>query len=909
MMRWTRAFLSLPLLSCLLVCGEPGQTGETSARLDALFARLDEHRLFRGAALVSDGGQVVYTTARGPADEAWGIPNTVDTRHLILSLSKQFAAVLVLQLAGEGRLSLEDPLQAHLTGLPEAWSGKVTANHLLSQTSGIPDYVLLPDYEEVTGKKRFTREEFFRLICGDPLFTSLGFTPGEKWEYSNTNYFLLGILAETVAGLSYEELVERRIFAPLEMHDSGVYDSRKVVPMLAEGHQLTYSGEVQRPAHTEFSPKSVPSGGLYSTAHDLLKWSAALRDGRLLTPAMQEVFITPTHFVEGDTGYVCGQWREFRTTPGGARVEIFSHGGSATGMSSWLLRVPAEDRCIVLLHNGGSAYETVLEQVALAILDVLDGGQGELPPLDLIGPLAGTYLNDRKSLFEHYRLLKEHHGDIYDFGPKQLSTIGRVLIERVGDRDTALALFRLNVEEHPDSPLTHRDLGGLLLEDGFPGQALPHLLRTRELSPEPDAELDAWIAKARAGVSSAAADWLQWGGPNRNFSVQANGLADLWPDGGPRTLWSRNLGEGYSGIVAADGLVYTMYRKGRTDDDEWVIALDARTGETVWERRNSAPMAEPPDSDWGGQGPNATPLIVGERLLTVGSNVLAQCFDRKSGRLIWQRDLAGEFGASYTARGTNIGHASSPIAYRNTIIVALGHPGPSRSEQSHSLVALDLGDGDTVWKSQSFENGFSSPILIEFGGVEHLVLHARRELLGVDPTDGSLLWRHPVPHGGAPMVTPSWLEGNRILVHEGGQGGQAHLVELTVGGSETVPRERWANPLFAMYVSSPVQARGYLYGSSEQSLVALDAATGERVWAEPGFPNASILHVGEKLVLLDENGVLTLATPTPEGLTVHSRHAITEKYSLTAPTLVGRTLFVRDQRRILALDLGSAAAR
>jgi len=97
--------------------------------------------------------------------------------------------------------------------------------------------------------------------------------------------------------------------------------------------------------------------------------------------------------------------------------------------------------------------------------------------------------------------LKEKHEEIYDFRPEQLSMIGQLLIERVGDRETASTMFRLNVEEHPGSPLAHRDLGCLLLEGGLPEQALEHLLRAQGLNPEPDTELEALIARARTGVS------------------------------------------------------------------------------------------------------------------------------------------------------------------------------------------------------------------------------------------------------------------------------------------------------------------------------------------------------------------------------------------------------------------------
>jgi len=500
-MRFVRFLLTLILLPGLMTCGGAEPDSEITTRLDALFDHLEQHKLFRGAALVSDGGQVVFSTARGLANEAWNIPNTVHTRYRIASLSKQFAAVVVLQLIDEHRLSLEDPLDTYLSGLPESWSGTVEVQHLLNQTTGIPDYTLLPDYMEVLSKGRFTRDAFFRIICDDDLFATLGFVPGEDWEYSNTNYFLLGVLAETVAGVPYEELVEQRIFVPLEMSDSGIFDSLIPVPMLAEGYDLTCTDEVERAAHSEFSPKSVPSGGLYSTVSDLLKWSAALHDGRLLSSEMQGVFTTPTHLVEDETGYACGQWCEFYDSPDHKRVKIFSHGGSIMGMSTWLLRVPDDDRCVVLLHNGGSAREIFLEQVALAVLNILDGGPGRLPPLDLLSPLASTYFNHRESLLDHYRLLKEKHADIYDFSPHQLSMIGQILIERVGDRETAAVLFRLNVEEYPDSPLAHRDLGSLLLEDGSPDSAMDHLMRARELSPEPDADLDELIDRARRAIS------------------------------------------------------------------------------------------------------------------------------------------------------------------------------------------------------------------------------------------------------------------------------------------------------------------------------------------------------------------------------------------------------------------------
>lgn len=501
-----RILTSGTAVTCLLICVGVVHAESTTARLDALFDRLEKHLLFRGAALVGDGEEPLYLTVRGLANEEWGIPNTPATRYRIASLSKQFAAVITLQLVTEGHLSLDDPLAVHLSELPESWSGDVLVRHLLNQTTGIPDYTLLPDYLDTISKQRFSREEFLQLICADSLFATLHFAPGRNWEYSNTNYFLLGVIAETVANVPYEDLLEQRIFSPLGMRDSGVYDSRRPVARLASGYELTYLDDVVRPPHAEFSPKSVPSGGIYSTVYDLLKWSVALRRGDLLAPSMQAVFATPPDLFGDSEGYVCGQWRGFLEGRDGRRIEVFCHGGSIMGMSTWLLRVPAEDICVVLLHNGGSARESMLEKIAEAIWDILDGGEGELPPLDLIGPLASTYLSQREALFDHYHLLKERHREIYDFGPDQLATLGQLLIERAGDRETAASIFRLNVDEHADSPLAHRDLGSLLLEDGIRDEALAHLLRARELSSETDSALDSMISQARLEPARSATD-------------------------------------------------------------------------------------------------------------------------------------------------------------------------------------------------------------------------------------------------------------------------------------------------------------------------------------------------------------------------------------------------------------------
>ncbi|HLW76858.1 MAG TPA: PQQ-binding-like beta-propeller repeat protein, partial [Bryobacteraceae bacterium] len=156
-------------------------------------------------------------------------------------------------------------------------------------------------------------------------------------------------------------------------------------------------------------------------------------------------------------------------------------------------------------------------------------------------------------------------------------------------------------------------------------------------------------------TASLAADlnWPQYGGPHRNFMVDSTGLADKWPAAGPRKLWSRALGEGYSEISADGGQLFTMVRRG---SQEVVISLDAATGKTLWEHPYNSP--ENGMALENGPGPHTTPLIVGDRVYTTGINALLNCLDKKTGKLVWSKDLYKEFpGATQMDRG----YSTSPL--------------------------------------------------------------------------------------------------------------------------------------------------------------------------------------------------------------------------------------------------------
>ena len=392
-------------------------------------------------------------------------------------------------------------------------------------------------------------------------------------------------------------------------------------------------------------------------------------------------------------------------------------------------------------------------------------------------------------------------------------------------------------------------------------------------------------------------DWPQWGGPNRNFKSDASGLASSWPAEGPKQLWTRPLGEGYSGISASEGRLYTMYRAG---EREVAIAMEAATGKTLWEYSYEAPFTKDYDMS-NGPGPHATPLVTSNYVFTSGATSKLHCLDKQTGKLQWSHDLIKEFGGNVRVNG----YSCSPVAYKNTVIMMVGGAGSS-------IVALNQKDGAVVWKKHDFKNSTSSPLLINVSGQDQLVAFMFDEIVGVSPDTGELLWRHPHPTDfGLNTSTPVWGEDNLLFVSSGYNGG-SRVIKLTRAEGKTAVEEVWAHRLMRVHFTNAIRAGDFVYGSSGDfgpaPFTSVNVKTGKIVWRDRSFPRATVLMAEGRFIILDEDGNLALSTASPEGLMVHSKFALLSNNSWTAPTLVGTRLYVRDRKKILAVDLGAKQA-
>jgi CubicO group peptidase (beta-lactamase class C family) len=465
--------------------------------LDEMFAFLEHNNLFNGVALIVDRGEVVAERAIGYANFEWNIPNTLETRFKIGSISKQFTAMLTLMLVEEGRLSLSDPVGKYIPEIGRPWAEAVTIHHMLCQTSGIPNYTLLEGYLGNIDQKRFTRDEFLELLVADSLMNSLHFEPGSDFDYSNTNYLFTGIAIERIVGRPFEEVLQEMILDPLEMKDTGAFDDLRLVRHRAYGYEKAPDDTYVPTMHSAVSPKSVPSGGLYSTAGDLLKWHRALQEGALVGKDLMEEFLTPHHKFSGTEGYAyANYWTEY-AVDGARSLEVYEHGGSSFGTTCMFYRVPEADICVILLGNGGIGREMFLSAIAYAMIDALQGKPLELPRCDLLGTIGYTALTQSPDdVRAHYDFLRAHRRGAYEFGPEQLSMVGQVMLMLFDDRDTARLAFAMNAEEYPDEASVWVDLGSLSLSAGDPGKALEYLEKAQAISPG-DEDISALMESAR----------------------------------------------------------------------------------------------------------------------------------------------------------------------------------------------------------------------------------------------------------------------------------------------------------------------------------------------------------------------------------------------------------------------------
>jgi CubicO group peptidase (beta-lactamase class C family) len=227
------------LVVFLVSLGSVSQAADLAQKLDEYIRGAEEVWKFSGTVLVAKDGKPVLDRGYGMANYELGVPNTPEMKFLIGSITKQFTATAIMQLAEKGLLDVNDPISKYLPEYPKETGDSITVHHLLTHTSGVPSYT---DNAELMGRRatKMSTEEILNSFKDKPL----DFPPGGQFKYSNSGYYLLGLIVENVSGKSYEEYLQENIFDPLGMAHTGYGHHRPILPNRAAGYELDENGEL-----------------------------------------------------------------------------------------------------------------------------------------------------------------------------------------------------------------------------------------------------------------------------------------------------------------------------------------------------------------------------------------------------------------------------------------------------------------------------------------------------------------------------------------------------------------------------------------------------------------------------------------------------------------------------------------
>ena len=458
------------LLSVLVPAALSESIKSKAENIDSFLSQCHEYRLFNGVALAARGRTVIHLGAYGLANREWDIPHAVDSKFLLGSVSKQFTAMLVLQLAEEGRLKLDDCILKYLPDYPPDKGRKITLHHLLSHSSGIPTSHVLPNWYSELWRMDYTTEELPRLFYDQDL----RFEPGTGFLYSNPGYYMLAVVIEKVTGKSLEDSLQERIFAPLEMRDSGVYDLNTLVPRMSSPYEY-WNFRFTRSDY--WNPSSTQgAGGIFSTVEDLFKWERALATHQLLTPESQASMFAPHTPMRGSGAYAYG-WvvRKLHLAEAGRSVSVAHHTGAHPGFNTLILRIPHDGYFIALCHNSGHTDLNVLQT---GLLNILYGLPAKVEqPVSLA--LAGC-----ESLEDMERVVAEFRNDPGRFSIRRdaVNGLGFKCLRENREAE-GLALLEFNSQQFPRSHWVYESLGEAYLMIGDIKQAVTFLKKTLELEP------------------------------------------------------------------------------------------------------------------------------------------------------------------------------------------------------------------------------------------------------------------------------------------------------------------------------------------------------------------------------------------------------------------------------------------
>lgn len=387
-----------------------------------------------------------------------------------------------------------------------------------------------------------------------------------------------------------------------------------------------------------------------------------------------------------------------------------------------------------------------------------------------------------------------------------------------------------------------------------------------------------------------AADWPNWLGPNKNGSSPETGLLTTWPATGPKVLWKKPGGDGYSTVAIAQGRAITQVQH---DGAEFVLALDAATGAKLWETK----IAEAYKNQFG-DGPRATPTIEGNSVYVYSPSGLLACLDAEKGAIAWSVNLLNEFGG----KKVDYGLSASPFIDGNLVYAIPGGKGAG-------VAAFDKKSGKLAWKTGDDKAAYATPMAVTVAGQKQIIFFTASGLLAVTPDTGKELWRVAwKTEYDCNICTPLLVDKDLLFVTSG-EGNGCAMFKLSATAPEIAWESKGAKSVMLNYWANAVLHNGYLYGISGEfneklmHLNCVDAKTGKLMWSQKNIGKAAVTLADGHLWITTKKGDLILATANPMKYEEKGRVTLLSTGNRTSPTIAEKRLYLRDQKDIYCLDI------
>jgi outer membrane protein assembly factor BamB len=383
---------------------------------------------------------------------------------------------------------------------------------------------------------------------------------------------------------------------------------------------------------------------------------------------------------------------------------------------------------------------------------------------------------------------------------------------------------------------------------------------------------------------SALADWPQWRGPNRDAKVTDFKAPATWPKELTKK-WSVTVGDGVAtpALVGDKLFVFT-----REDASEVVRCLDATTGKDIWKHA----YEEKPVTGAAAQfpGPRSSPTVAAGKVVVLGVQGRLTCLDAAAGKELWHKEGSGRPPRFFTS--------CSPLVVDNLCIVQLG------GESSGAIVALDLATGNEKWQWAGDGTAYASPTLGDVAGTRELVARTSKNIVGLDPADGKLLWQTPFEEqgrGGYNSASPIVERGTVIYA---GKGLGAKAANIERDGGKLVAKEVWTSADSSVQYNTPVVKNGLIFGISDtNALFCVNATTGQTAWST-SLPRGrlagygSIVDAGSVLLALNPSAQLVVFEPSEKEFKQLASYKVSENETFAYPVLSGNRIYIKDKNAI-----------